>query len=132
MRTTVALRTLAAALLTGGTLAVAVPAAVAGAHADVAAPVGPVLAVVVSHDPAPVRAAPTGYSALVNRLWPGTHVSLACETEGQTVHGSRIWFQLSGDRGWVSAHYVDAGHRWVPACGDTTYSVTSTPPSTSG
>ncbi|MFE3033472.1 SH3 domain-containing protein [Streptomyces canus] len=121
MRTPPALRTLAAALFTGATLAVtaggtfaaAAPPTYAEGHGG-----GPVRGTVVSRTALDVRAAPTTHSAVVDRLAPGSRDRIACMVRGQSVNGNPYWYWFIKARGWVSAEFVDTGRRSVPACAD--------------
>ena len=126
MRTIPALRTLAAALLTGGTLAVAA----VGTSAAAATPPtyadghggggsgGPIWGTIVSGTALNVRAAPTTHSAVVDRLSPGSQDRVQCMVMGQSVNGNPYWYWLVGAQGWVSAAFVDTGGAWVPTCSD--------------
>jgi hypothetical protein len=126
MRTTPALRTLAAALLTGGTLAVAA----AGTTAAAAAPPtyadghggggsgGPIWGTIVSGVDLNVRAAPTTHSPVVARLSPWSQDRVDCKVQGQRVNGNPYWYWLEGAQGWASATFVDTGGRSVPNCAD--------------
>jgi hypothetical protein len=114
MRTTPALRTLAAALLTGGTLAVAA----AGTTASADGSGGPIWGTVVSHTALNVRAAPTTHSPVVDQLSPWSQDRVECMVRGQSVNGNPYWYWLTGAQGWASAAFVDTGGRWVPNCSD--------------
>lgn len=125
MRTTPALRTLAAALLTGGTLF----AAAAGTPAAAAPPTyadglggrgsgGPIWGTIVSGVALNVRAAPTVHSPAVDKLSPGSQDRVECAVRGQRVNGDPYWYWLVGAQGWVSAAFVDTDGRGVPHCAD--------------
>ncbi|MCL7428898.1 SH3 domain-containing protein [Streptomyces sp. YS415] len=128
MRTTPALRTLAVALLTGGSLT----AATAGATAAAAAPPGyadghgggggghggPIWGTVVSHTKLNVRLEPTVHSPVVARLAPGSQDRVDCKVRGQSVNGNPHWYWLEGVQGWASAAFVDTGGARVPNCSD--------------
>ncbi|KOG35000.1 SH3 domain-containing protein [Streptomyces resistomycificus] len=125
MRTTPALRTLTAVLLTGGTFAAAAAGTTAAAtppsHADghgSGGSGGPVRGTVVSGTPLHVRAEPTTHAAVVDRLSPGSQVRVECEVRGQSVNKNPYWYWLVGAQGWVSADFVDTGGRGVPTCAD--------------
>ncbi|MGW0331645.1 SH3 domain-containing protein [Streptomyces sp. NPDC003011] len=126
MRTTPVLRTLAAALLTGGTLV----AATAGTTATAATPPtyadghgsggsgGPIWGTVVSGTALKVRSAPTTHSGIVDRLSPGTQDRVECKVRGQSVNGHPYWYWFVGAQGWASAAFVDTGGHRVPTCAD--------------
>ncbi|MEU9166817.1 SH3 domain-containing protein [Streptomyces sp. NPDC048420] len=122
MRTTTALRTLAVALLTGGTFAVTA----AGTFAEAAPPThteghgdgGPIWGTIVSRTALNVRDAPTTHSAAVDRLAPGSQDRVECMVRGQRVNGNPYWYWFTGAQGWVSAEFVDTGWRSVPTCAD--------------
>jgi hypothetical protein len=121
MRTTPALRTLAAVLLTGGTLAVTA----AGTSAAAAPPTyaegrggSQIWGTVVSGTALNVRSAPTTRSSVVDRLAPGSQDRIQCMVRGQSVNGNPYWYWLVGAQGWASAAFVDTGGRWVPTCAD--------------
>ncbi|KRD19044.1 MULTISPECIES: hypothetical protein [unclassified Streptomyces] len=119
MRTTVALRTLAAALLAGGSLAVAA----SGATAAPAPSTGnggddPVRGTVVSRTELNVRQQPTTHAPVVAALAPGSHDLVQCMVKGQSVNGNPDWYWLYGAQGWASAAFVDVGRAHVPACAD--------------
>ncbi|MES5819327.1 SH3 domain-containing protein [Streptomyces sp. RG80] len=129
MRTTPALRTLAAVLLTGGTLV----AASLGTSAAAAAPPtyadgnggghgggsgGPIWGTIVSGTALNVRVAPTTHSPVVDRLSPWSQDRVDCVVRGQRVNGNPYWYWLVGAQGWASAAFVDTGGRGVPNCSD--------------
>ncbi|MDX3797826.1 SH3 domain-containing protein [Streptomyces sp. AK04-3B] len=119
MRTSVALRTLAAALLAGGSLA----AATSGATAAPAPSTGeggddPVRGAVVSRTELNVRQEPTTHAPVVAALAPGGHDLVQCMVKGQSVNGNPDWYWLYGAQGWASAAFVDVGRAPVPACAD--------------
>ncbi|MDT9698551.1 SH3 domain-containing protein [Streptomyces sp. P17] len=127
MRTTPALRTLAVALLTGGSLI----AATAGATAAAAAPPtyadvqggsgggdrgGPIWGTVISQTKLNVRQAPTVHAPVVAWLSPGSQDRVQCKVRGQSVNGNPDWYWLKGAQGWASAAFVDTGGARVPPC----------------
>ncbi|GAQ59454.1 SH3 domain-containing protein [Streptomyces acidiscabies] len=135
MRSTPVLRTLAAALLTGGTLAVAA----AGTHAATAPSTtpattspafaegrggghggggGPIWGTVVSGTELNVRSSPTTNSGVVTALSPGSQDRVQCMVQGQSVNGNPYWYWLVGAQGWASAAFVNTGGAWVPTCSD--------------
>ncbi|MGJ5897692.1 hypothetical protein DF268_16870 [Streptomyces sp. V2] len=135
MRSTPVLRTLAAALLTGGTLAVAA----AGTHAAAAPSTtpattspafaegrggghggggGPIWGTVVSGTELNVRSAPTTHAGVVTALSPGSQDRVQCMVQGQSVNGNPYWYWLVGAQGWASAAFVNTGGAWVPTCSD--------------
>ncbi|MCX4763548.1 SH3 domain-containing protein [Streptomyces sp. NBC_01275] len=127
MRTTPALRTLAAALLTGGALAVST----AGTTAAAAPPTypeghgsggdgggGPVWGTVVSRTDLNLRQAPTTHSPAVDSLSPGSQDRVQCRVLGQSVNGDPDWYWLVGAQAWASAAFVDTGGAWPPTCAD--------------
>ena len=123
MRTTPALRTLAAVLLTGGalaTVAAATPASAATVPSYASGDNGgrPVYGTVTSATDLNVRAAPTTHSTVVDRLAPGTRDRVQCAVTGQSVNGTATWYWLPGSKGWASAAFVDTGRRQVPDCAD--------------
>ncbi|MFI9170717.1 SH3 domain-containing protein [Streptomyces lincolnensis] len=122
MRSTPALRILAAALLTGTTLAVSALGGTAAAapptYAEGRGGGHPIWGTIVSGTALNVRAAPTTHSAVVDRLSPGSQDRVECMVRGQSVNGNPHWYWFVGARGWVSAAFVDTGGRWVPTCAD--------------
>ncbi|MFI9150958.1 SH3 domain-containing protein [Streptomyces sp. NPDC053367] len=130
MRTTLALRTLTAALLAGAALA----ATAAGTTAAAAAPPtsaaelrgdhggdgshGPIWGTVVSRTALNVRMAPTTHAPAVDRLAPGSQDRIKCKVIGQSVNGNPYWYWLVGAQGWASAAFVDTDRHHVPACAD--------------
>ncbi|MCK1823197.1 SH3 domain-containing protein [Streptomyces sp. XM83C] len=128
MRTTPALRILAAALLTGGTLAVATTGTTAAAAPPTFAEghegnggangSGPVWGTVTTRTELNVRQQPTTHSSVVASLDPGTHVRVQCKVLGQSVNGNPYWYWLSGTQGWASAAFVDVRGARVPTCAD--------------
>ncbi|MFF1441052.1 SH3 domain-containing protein [Streptomyces sp. NPDC058295] len=120
MRTTLALRTLAAALLTGGTLA----GATLGTTAAAAPPTsggdgnGSIRGTVVSRSELSVRQEPTTRSPVVATLASGSHDRVQCRVKGQSVNGNPDWYWLFGAQGWASAAFVDTGGARVPDCAD--------------
>ncbi|MFI2431416.1 SH3 domain-containing protein [Streptomyces sp. NPDC018693] len=133
MRTTPALRTLAAALLTGGTLAV-----MATGTSAVAAPPtyaegqggaghgghggghgkGSIWGTVVSRTDLNVRKAPTTHSPVVDKLSPGSQHRVQCMVRGQSVNGNPAWYWLVDAKAWASAAFVDTHGARVPTCAD--------------
>ncbi|MFF0012692.1 SH3 domain-containing protein [Streptomyces sp. NPDC005374] len=122
MRTTTALRTLAVAMLAGGTLAVTAVGTFAAAapptHAEGHGGGGPIWGTIVSRTALNVRAEPTTHSAVVDRLSPGSQDRVECMVRGQSVDGNPYWYWFTGAQGWVSAEFVDTGRRSVPTCAD--------------
>ncbi|MEH0420278.1 SH3 domain-containing protein [Streptomyces sp. B21-083] len=119
MRTTPALRTLTAALFTGGILAVPVGTAMAAAPAGSHGSHGSgVRGTVVSVGELNLRQQPTTHSRVVARLAPDSHGRVECKVVGQTVRGNPYWYWLPGVNAWASAVYIDTGHRSVPTCAD--------------
>jgi|GEM_PF-3114290 len=128
MRTTPALRTLAAALLTGGTLVAAAAGTTAAAATPTTAPAyadghgggsgSPIWGTIVSRTALNVRAGPTVNSAVVDQLSPGSQDRVQCKVRGQSIDGNPYWYWLVGAQGWVSAEFVDTGGQWVPTCAD--------------
>ncbi|WP_055535217.1 hypothetical protein [Streptomyces graminilatus] len=132
MRTSTALRTLTAALFTGGVLAAA-PFGTAGT-AMAAAPTGShvsdhfghsghsghsrIRGTVVSVGELNVRERPTTHSPVVAALAPGSHGHVECSVLGQKVRGNPHWYWLPGVDGWASAVFIDTGGRPVPTCTD--------------
>ncbi|OIJ69575.1 SH3 domain-containing protein [Streptomyces mangrovisoli] len=132
MRTTLALRTLTAALLAGGGLAVA-----AAGTAAAAAPVSyadgngggngggggggqgrPVWATITSHGDLSLRMAPTTRAPVVGTLESGSQVRVQCQVKGQTVDGNPYWYWVVGAKAWASAAFVNTDGQWVRACAD--------------
>jgi hypothetical protein len=123
MRRTPALRTLAAALFTGGILtaaAVGTPAAAApSAHTNGGGGSNsPVWGTVVSRGDLNLRLQPTWNSPVVGRLSPGAQDRVECAATGQRVFGNSDWYWLVGAHAWASAAFVDTGRQWVPSCSD--------------
>jgi len=129
MRTTLALRTLAAALLAGGTLVAAAAGTTAAAATPTTVPAhvdgrggggsgSPIWGTIVSRTRLNVRAGPTVDSAVVTRLSPGSQDRVQCMVQGQSVNGNPYWYWLVGAQGWASAEFVDTGGRSVPTCAD--------------
>ncbi|MGV9449908.1 SH3 domain-containing protein [Streptomyces sp. NPDC003635] len=128
MRTTPALRTLALALLTGGSLIAATATATATAPtlAPESAPSTfsagrgghPIWGTVISHTKLNVRAAPTTHSPVVTWLAPGSQDRVDCKVRGQSVNGNPHWYWLKGAQGWAAAAFVDTGGAHVPNCSD--------------
>ncbi|MFJ6085653.1 SH3 domain-containing protein [Streptomyces sp. NPDC092369] len=127
MRTTPALRTLAAVLLTGGTLvaaaagttaAAAAPPTYADGHGGGGGSGGPIWGTIVSRSALNVRSGPTVNSSVVDRLSPGSQDRVECMVQGQSVNGNPYWYWLVGAQGWASAAFVDTDGQWVPTCAD--------------
>ena len=130
MRTTPALRTLAVALLTGGSLVAATAGATAAApatpptYADGSGSDsgggrhGPIWGTVISHTKLNVRLAPTTHSPAVTWLSPGSQDRVECKVRGQSVNGNPYWYWLKGAQGWAAAAFVDVGRAHVPTCSD--------------
>ncbi|MDW4904777.1 SH3 domain-containing protein [Streptomyces sp. ADMS] len=116
MRTTPTLRTITAALFTGGILAV--PAGTAMASAPAGSDGSGVRGTVVSAGELNLRQQPTTDSRVVGRLTPGSHGRVECSVVGQTVRGNPHWYWLSGANAWASATFIDTGGRSVPSCTD--------------
>ncbi|MGW1714454.1 SH3 domain-containing protein [Streptomyces sp. NPDC002156] len=116
MRTTPALRTLTAALFTGGILAVPVGTAMAATPAG--ADGSRIRGTVVSAGDLNLRKQPTTDSAVVGQLSPGSHGHVECSVVGQTVRGDPHWYWLPGVNAWASAAFIDTGGRSVPSCTD--------------
>ncbi|WP_324617987.1 SH3 domain-containing protein [Streptomyces dysideae] len=126
MRTTPALRILAAALLTGGTLAVTA----AGTTAAAAPPAttegrggegrggGPVRGTIISRTDLNLRQAPTTRSPVVARVSPGSEDRVDCKVRGRHVNGNPYWYWLVGAQAWAGAAFVDTGGHGVPTCSD--------------
>lgn len=123
-----ALKTLTAALCTGGALAVATagPAAaapsVAVASARPAAPAwgddSVIWGTVVSATELNLRRHPDTGSAVVYALAPGSQDRIQCKTTGSRVDGTAYWYWFTGAHGWASAAFVDTGGHHVPTCSD--------------
>lgn len=120
MRTTPALRTLTAALFTGGILAAApIGTAMAAVPAGSGGSDGPgIRGTVVSAGVLNLRQQPTTDSRVVGRLSPGSHGRVECSVVGQTVHGNAHWYWLKGVDAWASAAFIDTRGRSVPSCTD--------------
>jgi hypothetical protein len=126
MRTVPALRTLAAALLTG--CAVTGTTVVAAAGPAAAAPTShttggggsghPIWGTIVSGGDLNLRLQPTTRSPVVGTLSPGSQDRVECAVSGQSVSGNTVWFWLVGAHAWASAAFVDIGERGVPDCSD--------------
>ncbi|MFE2583738.1 SH3 domain-containing protein [Streptomyces sp. NPDC059378] len=128
MRTTTALRTLAAALLTSGILAVtsagttatAAPPTLARGHGGGAGAFGGfgfwTPGVVVAPGWLDVRQLPTPVSPVVNRLLPGFQDSVQCVVLGPSFNGNPYWYWLSGVRAWAPAGFVYTYGLRVPYC----------------
>ncbi|MER5434669.1 SH3 domain-containing protein [Streptomyces sp. NPDC002588] len=117
MRSSPALRTLSAVLLTGGAFA-AVTTGTTAAALPASGGDGPVVGTVVSRGELNVRQQPTSHSAVVAALAPGSHDRVECKVKGQSVHGTPYWYWLRGAQGWASAAFVDTRGARVPDCAD--------------
>lgn len=117
MRTTPALRTLAAALLAGGTLAATTTTATAAATPS-RGDDRPIRGTVVSRTELNVRQEPTTHSPVVAALAPGARDLVQCRVKGQSVDGNPVWYWLYGAQGWANAAFVDVGRARVPDCAD--------------
>ncbi|WP_206301087.1 SH3 domain-containing protein [Streptomyces populi] len=122
MRTTPALRTLAAALLSGGVLtAVAAGPSVAAtesAHTGDGGSGSPVWGTVISRGEMNLRLQPSTDSPVVGALPSGSQDRVQCAVNGQSVLGTSVWYWLVGAHAWASAAFVDTGGRSVPGCSD--------------
>ncbi|MET7652173.1 SH3 domain-containing protein [Streptomyces sp. NPDC005486] len=120
MRSTLAPRTLAAALLTGGTLAGAALGTTAAAAPPTSGGDGnsPIRGTVVSRTELNVRQEPTTHSPVVAALAPGSHDRVQCRVKGQSVNGNPDWYWLFDAQGWASAALVDTHGARVPDCAD--------------
>lgn len=125
MRTTPALRTLAAALLTGGTPAVtaagttataAPPASAAGRGSGGPAKIGDtVLGTITSRTDLPLRQSPTAHAPAVGSLARGSHDRVLCEVLGQSVNGNPYSYRLVDAHDWASASGTSSGGgEWIP------------------
>ncbi len=122
MRTSLALRTLAATFIAAAALTVpaAVPAAAATTAAPAAAPQwenGPVWGTVVSGGSLNLRAEPGTWSSVVGRMSHGASDRIQCGVYGQNINGNSSWFWMSGERGWASGAYISTS-QGVPDCGN--------------
>ncbi|MGX1271231.1 SH3 domain-containing protein [Streptomyces phaeoluteigriseus] len=121
MRTTPALRTPAAALLTACTLAAAALGTTASASATVDGTGSgdeSVRGTVTSRTDLTLRQAPTTHAPSAGTLAPGSRDRVECRALGQSVNGDAHWYWLVGARAWASAAFVDTGGRRVPDCAD--------------
>lgn len=125
MRTTPALRTLAAALCTGGVLTVVAAGTSAAAAPPTQTITGggghhghhePIWGTVVSRGELNLREQPTTNSAVVGSLPSGSQDRVRCAVLGQSVFGNPYWFWLVGAQAWASAAFVDTGDQGVPSC----------------
>jgi hypothetical protein len=123
------MRTLTAALLAGGVLAVpamgtmaaAAPPTNAGAGqsgGQVSGSHGPIWGTVVSPTALNVRQAPTVHAPVVDKLAPGTQDRVKCKVIGQSVNANPYWYWLEGAQGWASAAFVETDRHHVPDCAD--------------
>lgn len=70
-----------------------------------------------------VRSAPSTHTGSNSTIGQGKTIKIDCKVPGTTVNGNKLWYALSGDRGWVTARYVDnigAAPKYCPAS-DTEY-----------
>ncbi|MFJ5774872.1 SH3 domain-containing protein [Streptomyces sp. NPDC093094] len=126
MRTTLALRTLTAALLAGTTLAVTAGAASAAAALPASGgPDGgghgsgsPIWGTVVSRTDLNLRQEPTTHAPSVGSLSPGSQDRVQCKVIGQSVNGNPYWYWLVGAEAWASAAFVQTDRHHVPTCAD--------------
>ncbi|MET9406737.1 SH3 domain-containing protein [Streptomyces sp. NPDC002935] len=123
MRTTPALRTLAAALLSGGVLTVAAAGTSMAAAPSATTNSGggsgsPIWGTVVSRGELNLRLQPSTHSPVVGALSPGSQDRVQCAVNGQSVFGDTSWYWLVGAHAWASAAFVDTGGQWVPSCSD--------------
>ncbi|WP_210585308.1 SH3 domain-containing protein [Streptomyces sp. GESEQ-35] len=118
MRTTPALRTLAVALLTGGSLAVVTAGGTAYAGDAGDGSSGSIWGTVASATKLDLRQSPTVHSAVVARLAPGSQIRVECQVVGQSVNGNPHWYWVVGAGAWASAAFVDTGGHRVPSCAD--------------
>ncbi|MGQ4384683.1 SH3 domain-containing protein [Streptomyces sp. SAS_270] len=122
MRTTPALRTLVAALFTGGVLTVVAAGTSAAAVPPTQTTTGghghhdPIWGTVVSRGELNLREQPTTNSAVVGVLSPGSQDRVRCAVLGQSVFGNPYWYWLVGAQAWASAAFVDTGNQGVPSC----------------
>ncbi|MEU1149074.1 SH3 domain-containing protein [Streptomyces sp. NPDC005863] len=106
----------AATLLAAGTAGTAAAAStgVAAHHDD-----GPIWGTVVSGPDLKVRDEPSTHGTILAKMPYGSEDRVKCAVRGTTVHGNPHWYWLEGERGWVSAAYIDTGGRHVPNCNST-------------
>ena len=115
MRTTPVLRSVAAALLTGGVLTgpLAPGALAATGPTHIATSGGSsdssVRSAVVSGGDVNVRKHPTTKSPVVGRVSSRSHNPVLCSVLGERIGGDRTWYWLAGAGGWVSAAFADTG-----------------------
>lgn len=65
-----------------------------------------------------IRPAPSTHSGSDGKVAKGKTIKIDCKVPGSSVNGNRLWYALSGDKGWVSARYVDnvgAAPKYCPA-----------------
>lgn len=103
------------ALVLAGGIAAGALAGTATAQADTAQPYSSVGASVVAPAPLNVRYGPGTNHWISSSLGNGTPISIACKAEGTNIGGNNRWYELAGNQGWVSAHYV-ANNGYVPWC----------------
>ncbi|MGW1025457.1 SH3 domain-containing protein [Streptomyces sp. NPDC002577] len=115
MRSSRAVRTLAAALFAGGALTFT---ATAPASADDPAVEQDIQGTVVSPFNLNVRKDPGNAADVAAVLAPGTHDRVECRTTGPAVAGNSYWYWLEGAHGWANAVYMDTHGRSVPDCTD--------------
>ncbi|WP_152360121.1 SH3 domain-containing protein [Microlunatus speluncae] len=54
-----------------------------------------------------VRSAPTTHAGSTGTIAEGRTITIECKVPSTRVDGNRLWYALSGNKGWVSARYVD-------------------------
>lgn len=65
-----------------------------------------------------VRSAPTTHAGVKSTVAKGQKIKIDCKVPGTTVSGNKLWYALTGKRGWVTARYVDnigAAPKYCPA-----------------
>lgn len=70
-----------------------------------------------------VRPAPSTHSGGKGTIAKGKTIKIDCKVPGTKVSGNKLWYALSGNKGWVTARYVDnigAAPKYCPAS-DTEY-----------
>ena len=70
-----------------------------------------------------IRPAPSTHSGSKGSVAKGATIKIDCKVPGTKVGGNRLWYALSGNKGWVTARYVDnigAAPKYCPAS-DTEY-----------
>lgn len=53
-----------------------------------------------------VRTAPTTHAGIKGTIAKGTTITIDCKVPATKVDGNRLWYALTGNKGWVSARYV--------------------------